>query len=225
MRCVILLKKGVILLILLLLGLTITFPKVNPVSVEKIDLKLINDELAIIFITDKQVNLFLVKINDHDLLLVLDYDNNNLQKILNKFNVNEPIILTLNDRSLDIKYKEKITLEDYYYFNEISFKLKNNILMINYEENNFCIYVDRVNIKSNFIDCNFIYFYSIHNLFYSDINDDTDIVFYHYKKPLPTFLLEEIYKKWINTYTIRYDEFTIMKLNEEYYNIIVIQND
>lgn len=219
-------KKVIFLLLILIFGTSINLKFfIKEVSVEKIDLKLNEEEIAIIFINDQNNHLFMIREKAQTLLLILNYQNINLKELLNKFNTHHLTIIALKDIDINIDYDQKIILKDYYHFNNIEFKLNNNIIDIEYEDNNFCIYIDRVNDKSDFSDCNFIYFYSIHNIYYDDINDDTEIVFYHARRPLPTFLFEEIYKKWINSYTIRDDEFIILKLTEDYYNIIVIPNN
>jgi hypothetical protein len=210
-----------IVVLLLFMGNSVI---VIPTLVEKINLKLTEDETAIVFITDKYNDLFLITNNTHSLLLLLNYKGTDLKSILNKFSIKDVVTLTIEDIHLNNEYGKIVVLKNEYTYGEVEYKLDKNLIKISYEDMDFCIYVDRGEKRTNFMACNFIYFYNVNNIGYFDINERTEIIFYHNRRPLSTYLVEDIYQKWINTYTIRDGEYTIIKLNDDYYNIIVVPN-
>ena len=79
-------KRNILLLILLSIYIFIFYYKLSVVFIEKIDLKLLDDELAIIFLSSDTYKSILLKDNYMNSLIVFDISSSkHLSKNLNKF--------------------------------------------------------------------------------------------------------------------------------------------
>jgi hypothetical protein len=151
-------------------------------------------------------------------LLVLKEDKDTAA--LDRFKYDHLNILMLYDNKIDIKYDKKIILDNEYEINEVTYSIKNNLIYINYEGTNTCIYRGKVNNISN---CQFIYFYNVNvpNIILSDYNE---MIIDHYKYPLPKSFLDTVHKESIKTHHINDNKLTILKIGEEDYDVVVIDN-
>ncbi|MGI6329711.1 MAG: hypothetical protein ACOXZR_02490 [Bacilli bacterium] len=220
-------KRKILVLIcflFLIIFLIIIQPQTKLVGISKIDFNLDDDELAVVFINQFPDSFLLFFNEEVRILVVLNYKKGNLQETLKKFNIRPVNVLLIKDIEIDFNYHKKIKLTTSYEEEDIRFKLEQNIIKVEYEEALFCIYVKRMEARNKFLDCDFIYFYHVLGITHLDISKETDLIFYHNKRPLPTFLMEKIYERWLDTYILRDDEFTIMKMEEDYFNIIAIPN-
>jgi len=213
-----------IALIFLIIYLIMIKPKTKIVGISKIDFNLDDEELAVVFINDFPDSFLLFLNEEVRILVVLNYKKRNFQETLNKFNMGPFNVLLIKDIDLDFNYHKKIKLITDYEEEDINFVLDQNIIKVEYEDALFCIYVSRMDARNKFLDCDFIYFYNVLGITHLDISKETDLILYHNKRPLPTFLMEKIYERWLDTYILRDDEFTIMKMEEDYFNIIAIPN-
>jgi hypothetical protein len=218
-------KKLIVLVSIFLILFSINLTKeIKEVFVEKIDFNFdSDDERAFTFLYTKKIDSILVSSRNNSLLLILNKEANNYNNLISRFNINNLNILTYQDiDNIDIKYNSKIKLNNNYYFDNIKYLLEGNILKIIYGDTNFCIHL---NISSSINDvstCNFIYFDSLNQSSKLKINSNTNIIFYHSSNPLPTHILNDIYKEWIDVYSIKEEEFTILKLVKDDYKVIVV---
>lgn len=183
-------------------------------TADKIDLQL-DDQIGIAFLSQ---NIILVLSDDDATLLALDKDK---LTNLNKFYYDDLNVLTIKKTIPKIKNIKPIILEDEYEMDDVNYEIKDGLLYISYKGTNLCIYTgEGYNISS----CQFVYF---HNTKVSDLTlyDYNEIVLYYYKNPLSNEILEKIYEESIDTYQIRDDELTIIKIGEDDYDFIVINND
>lgn len=208
-----LIKKIILLISLILLnGLLLTY-KIKGVFLSKIDLNLAPDEMGIV-ISDAS-DFLLVKRNDENTLIAYnDVDKNNLNNFYNLFDIKKlhHLILSNNqDITSDNKYNLQKTNLSY-----LKTSVKQNIISINFYNYKFCIYQEGENKDLN--NCTFIYFDSINDDIY--INDTNKVVFYSQK--ISDEFKEELYTKWIDSYTIDDKSYTILKIKKDNYNIINI---
>ncbi len=217
-------KKVMIIFVFIVICFIFIFKEeVAVVNVEKINLNLKEEEIGVVFIDQDKDDYLLILSDKVSLLLVLDNLKQDIEKILNKFNVYDVKFILIKDNNIRID-KNIIKLMDYYKEGDIEFFLKEDIIKIVYGDTSFCIYINSTANKLDIFDCNLVYFYKVLNIPYLKINERTDVIFYHYERPLPSYLVEKIYEKWINTYMIRNNEWTVIKIGDGYYNIIVIPN-
>ena len=208
-----LIKKIILLISLILLnGLLLTY-KIKGVFLSKIDLNLAPDEIGII-ISDAS-DFLLVKRNDENTLIAYnDVDKNNLNNFYNLFDIKKlhHLILSNNqDITSDNKYNLQKTNLSY-----LKTSVKQNIISINFYNYKFCIYQEGTNKDLN--NCTFIYFDTINDDVY--INDTNKVVFYSQK--ISDEFKEKLYTKWIDSYTIDDNSYTILKIKKDNYNIINI---
>jgi hypothetical protein len=204
-------KKTFVLLIAIF---SLGFYVAHSVAAERIDLKL-DDQIGIAFINK---NMLLIMDEDESTLLVLDKDKlDNLKK----FDYNKLNILTLRKNLINIDNKQELVFEDDYEIGDVHYTLENGLININYKDNNVCVYIGG---GYNISNCQFIYFY---NTSISDVEvyDYNEVVMYYYKNPLPTKVLEKIYEQSVDTYPLRDDELTVIKIGEDDYDFIVLEND
>jgi hypothetical protein len=200
--------------ILILTIFSLGFYAINTMAAERVHIKL-NNQIGIAFINQ---NMLLVMEKKQSTLLVLDQgslDN------LNKFNYRNLSVLSLKKTSLKVKSNNKKILKNKETIGDVTYTIDNGLININYKGSNLCIYTGGT---YNIDTCQFIYF---HNPNVSDLTvyDYNEIVLYYYKKPLSKNIQEKIYEQSIDTYPIRDDELTIIRLSADDYDFIVINND
>ncbi|MFA5407704.1 MAG: hypothetical protein WC343_02920 [Bacilli bacterium] len=190
------------------------FYLIHSAAAEGIDLKL-REEIGLIFINK---NMILVMEDEDATLLVLDKD-----KIsnINKFSYKKLNIVMLKDININLKGNTTFILEDEMTIGSVTYSIEDGLIYISFKETNMCIYLGG---EHNISNCQFLYFYNtkVPNLTIYDYNE---IVLYYYKNPLSNAFLEKIYEQSVDTYQLRDDELTIIKLSKEDYEFIVIDND
>lgn len=203
-------KISVIILIMFSLG----FYLVRAFSIEKIDIKL-DDQIGVVFLNP---NMMLIISEDASTLLVLDKDK---VDDLNKFKYKNLNILELKPNLVDFNSKQSLILNDNYEIDDVKYSRQDGLIYINYESTNLCIYMGE---GTNISSCQVIYFYSnnVNKIF---LHESNEVVVYNYRKPLPTSIMEKMYEESIDIHPLREDTITILKLNEEDYELIVIDNE
>ncbi|MDD2490047.1 MAG: hypothetical protein PHY26_02200 [Bacilli bacterium] len=218
-------KKKILIFLIVILIIIMPQSKSIPAGINKIYLQLLEDEIAVIFINDKLDNYLLILTEDEPTLLVLNYNNGTiLEQALKKFNFNEITVLTLSNMSLNFNYKQKITLTNHKYeLNDVIYQNEQQIINIEYEDYNFCVYLGYNNEQLS--NCNYIYYYQNNNISLNNLNRYTYAVFYRSLYPLSTYFLEEAYERWVDTYMIRDEEFLIVKIKNNNYDVFSIPNN
>lgn len=193
---------------------TLGFCLVKANMVEKIDLKL-HDQKGIVFLNR---NMLLIIGEDESTLLVLNKDKINN---LNKFKYSNLNILMLEDNLINLEANQKLVLEDEIEIDDVTYSKQGGLIYVNYEDSNMCIYTGGAYNTSS---CQFIYFYNsdVKNIYPYEKNE---LIIYDYKKPLPTPVLERMYEDSVDTHILRDDTIAIMKIGEEDYEFIVIDNE
>jgi hypothetical protein len=203
------------IIIIILFIFTLGFYIVSTNAEDKIDLKLKN-QIGIILIND---NMILVQDENDATLLVIDDDKDITS--LRKFKYSKLNVMLLSDKKINIKYDEKIILNNSYDEDNIKYFKQDGLIYINYRNTNTCIYIGG---KYNISNCEFVYFYNT-DLSNIVLHDNNEIILYYYKKPLSKNILQKVYDKSIDTYQIRDDELAIIKIGDDDYDFIVLDNE
>lgn len=215
-------KRIIFILMLLLLYFFIIRQKLSTVFIEKINLNLLDDELAIIFLSSDEYKTVLIKDNISSSLLVLDLKNDKrLNQDLNKFIDKKLDYLFLNkefsniniDSSIRDFLNSRIDLINFY------ISKSSNIIKINNSNYNFCIY--NIGNNNDITDCDFVYFIDMN----SEINTSENLKAIFYEKQITNKFKENTYIKWIDNYELNSDTYNVLKLNKDNYDIITIPNE
>lgn len=212
-------KKIIFILILIFLYFIIINKKLSTTFIEKIDLNLLDDELAVIFLSSDSYKTVLLKDRNSTALLVMDLDNDkNLSKNLNKFIDTRLDYLFLNKSNInvDIDYSIKDTLNDKISMEKFFINRNDNIIYISNNTYNLCLY--NIGENNNVEDCDFVYFLDMD----IQVNMKENMKAVFYEKKIANIFKENTYIKWIDNYELSNDAYNILKLSKDSYDIITI---
>lgn len=197
--------------------------KLETAFIEKIDLNLLDDEVAVIFLSSDNYKTVLLRDNDATSLLVLDFKNSkNLIKNLNKFidkKLDNLFLIEQNKINLDIDYDIKDTLKESVNMGKYQIKKQDNIIEIKNNKYNLCLYNTGTNNDIN--NCDFIYFINMD--FQLNMSENLRAVFY--EKNIASKFKENTYIKWIDNYELSSDTYNILKLSKNSYDVITLPNE
>ena len=169
---------------------------------KKIDLKIKDDETSIVFIDLKNSKSLLINDEDDSNLFILKYENDRgLKEVLQIFE-SKPDIFYLNK-----SFNKKI--DNIYIFNQ------KNLTKFRINNYTLCIY-DNNDVKVN--NCDFVYIINLSKEFI--LNENISAIFYD--ENTQSKYLKNVSESWIENTIISTDSFTILKLYEDSYNIIVV---
>lgn len=215
-------KKIISILILLLLYFIIINKKLSTAFIEKIDLNLFDDELAVIFLSSDSYKTVLLKDKSSTTLLVLDLKNDkDLRKNLNKFVDNKLDYLFLKEKNmnLNVDYSIKDVLNDKVNMEKFFINRNDNIIYINNNTYNLCLY--NIGKNNNVENCDFIYFLDMD----IQVNMKENMKAVFYEKKIANKFKENSYIKWIDNYELSNDVYNILKLSNDSYDIITIPSE
>ncbi len=169
-------------------------------TAKHIDLRLKENEIGIVFLRLKHSNSLLITDNEKSSLFVLEYQNNEGIKEALKIFRQKPDIFYLQN-NIDKKVGNIHVTK-----NENIFKFQINNYML-------CVY-DNISKGS----CDFIYLMHLNKEFY--LSENTSAVFYD--DSINTKWLKQVQESWIESNIVSSDSFTILKLDEESYNVAIV---
>jgi hypothetical protein len=207
-------KIVITIFLIVVIGCYLIYSKVLT-NINFINLRL-DEEVGLAFINS---NMLLVMGEEDATLLILKNDND--IESLKKFKYDDLTVITLNNVDTNIQYDKKIILNNEYEIDEVTYSIKNNLIYINYEGSNACIYMGKTDNISN---CQFVYFYNT-NTSNVKLTDYNEMIFYHFKYPLSKYFLDTIHQEAINTYQLTDNKLTVLKIGEDDYDVIVINNN
>ena len=190
-----------IMLLIAILFLVLIHVDTRAFTCKHIDLNLKENEVGIVFLRLKNSKSLLINDLEVSNLFILDYKNDDgIKNVLNIFD-SHPDIFYLK-RSLEKKI-------DNVYITKIDgmFRIRVN----NYT---LCIYD---NSSGNLKTCDFVYLMNLNKTFSIDENINT--IFYD--DDIDKRLLLNVRESWIDNHIVSTDSFTILKLIEESYNVVV----
>ncbi len=169
---------------------------------KKIDLRIKDNETSIVFL--KLVNSSSLLINDEDSsnLFVLNYKNDKGFKEAIKIFDCKPDIFYLNN-AVDKK------IDNIYVFRQ------KNLLKFRVSNYTLCVYDKK---SYNIDNCDFVYLLSLDEEF--EVNENVSAIFYD--DSIETKWLRNVQESWIDNSIVSTDSFTILKLNEDSYNIVIV---
>ena len=214
-------KKITLIITLFLFCILVINIKIKTAFIEKIDLNLDDSELAVIFLSSEEYKAVLIKNNLSTSLIVLDYkENKTFNDDLNKFVENKLDFVFLNnpDIKLNIDYSIKDILSNSIKTESYSILKNQNIIMINNDNYNICLYDIGVNNLVN--SCDFIYFLNMD--YQVSLSEDVKAIFYENK--IASKFKENSYIKWIDNYELSNDIYNILKISKDSYDVITIPN-
>lgn len=197
-------KRIVLLIVLIILNCVILYTKIESSNIDKIDLELEDNEAGIVFFYD----MILFKINNENIVYLLDnYKNSNIIQNVNPFVTSIDYVLMNKKHNINIGAKK--ILDDEIEINNIEFDY-DDYLEIVYNDYKLCIDINEIN------DCDFI-FNTKNNKFF--INQNTKLILYN--SDIDRTYLDNISNKWIDSYKIHDEIYTVMKINN-FYEIVEI---
>lgn len=214
-------KKIILIITLFSFCILVINIKIKTAFIEKIDLNLNDSELAVIFLSSEEYKAVLIKNNLSISLIVLDYkENKTFNDDLNKFVENKLDFVFLNkpDIKLNIDYSIKDILSNSIKTESYSILKNQNIIMINNDNYNICLYDIGVNNLVN--SCDFIYFLNMD--YQVSLGEDVKAIFYENK--IASKFKENSYIKWIDNYELSNDIYNILKISKDSYDVITIPN-
>lgn len=208
-------KKIFFIILVITLELVLLTNKTQHVFIEKIDLKLKTNELAITFLFSKDNKTLLLNTKENKILIVLNL--NNKTKILTdleNFNSSNLTYL-LGFKYYDITSDNKMIIKKSQQIENIIISEDNHNLKINYLDHNFCFYFN--DYKQNFNNCHYVYIEKPND----DTNflDEPELILYY---NLNEEFTEEMYDKWVDTFYLDPAYYNVIKFNIESYNIVNI---
>lgn len=212
-------KKLIFIFVILLLYLFIIKQKLTTAFIEKINLNLLDDEMAVIFLSSDDYKTILLKDNAEELLLILDLKNDKiLKKSLNKFLDNKLdylfYIKPLSNLNIDSSIRD--VLSDRVDFINFYITKNSNIITISNDNYNLCIY--DIGENNDVTNCDFVYFSDMNN----QINISENLKAIFYEKNVANNFKENTYIKWIDNYELNVEVYNILKLSKNNYDIITI---
>lgn len=214
-------KKIILIITLFLFCILVINIKIKTAFIDKIDLNLDDSELAVIFLSSEEYKAVLIKNNLSTSLIVIDYkENKTFNDDLNKFVENKLDFVFLNnpDIKLNIDYSIKDILSNSIKTEFYSILKNQNIIMINNDNYNICLYDIGVNNLVN--SCDFIYFLNMD--YQVSLSEDVKAIFYENK--IASKFKENSYIKWIDNYELSNDIYNILKISKDSYDVITIPN-
>lgn len=215
-------KRVIFIFVILFFYFIIINKKIETTFIEKIDLNLLDDEVAIIFLSSDSYKTVLLKSNNDTSLLALDINNSKkLNKNINKFVDQKIDYLFLNNKEInvDIDYSVKDILNNEINMENFIIRKQSNIIEINNHKYNLCIY--DVGNNNNVSNCDFLYFINMD--YQISMSENLKAVFY--EKKVANKFKENTYIKWIDNYELSSDTYNILKLSSDSYDVITIPNE
>jgi len=202
-------------LVFVLLGLIFITPKVMVVN--KIEIEPNKNEVLINFILEDNVNALYIQDGEINTLFLLNYKGESkvIEKTLKKNNISminklytiTPVIINL--------------------FNKESkfYQTENNLIELNYFNNNFCIYIEDYQGEPDLNRCKFLYVLRFKSGVLKDLIGNPEVVFQNENNPLPIKTQELIYDSWTELYTINNLEYTILKILKTGFDTMIISKE
>ena len=202
-------KRVFIIAFLLLFYSLIVNQKIRSAFAENIDLNLSDDEIGVIFISKNDSTYLYIKNKEYNNVVLLDDNYKDIEKTIKLFGAKR-IDNLISKNDIKGSYTNRYDFNNTN-LNNIKIKEEDNIIDIKIYDYHLCIY-------NNINACTFTYFKSTNDDI--NINDSNKVVIFNENEEEK--FQEKIYTKWIDTYTLDDDNYTVIKIKKDNYNIINI---
>ncbi|MBQ9319151.1 MAG: hypothetical protein IJR82_05940 [Bacilli bacterium] len=194
------------ILIFIVIISSLSFNRMMKTSIETINLSLTKDELGIIFISVKDNKGLLLSLNNQNILYIFQLHNYlEITNYLKPLSINIDYIIMNDNYQID---NNQIIFQQYLYLNKIYFE-KQDYIMIKYNNQTLCI-------NPLYNNCDYVYYLDELDFY---INDNTKLFLYN-----DDINVDKIYNKWIDSYKITNQLYTILKIKDKY-EVISIQKN
>ncbi|MCI9110768.1 MAG: hypothetical protein HFH47_03020 [Bacilli bacterium] len=191
-----------IIILMIVLFFVLLHIDTSALVAKHIDLRLKENEMSIVFIRLQNSKSLLINDLKTSNLFILDYKNDEgIKNALNVFDSHPDIFFLKHsvEKKVDSIYVTK----------------RDGIFKVRVNNYTLCIYDnDGGNLKT----CDFVYLMNLNKSFTIDENINT--IFYD--DDIDKKLLLEVQESWIDNHIVGTDSFTILKLSEESYNVVVV---
>ena len=200
-------KKIIFLLFLLLFSICMVSGKVQNTFIEKIDLKLNDGEVGLVFLPIDNSSYLLIRTETESILLHTSGPDKGAEKVLKKLGQKE-VNYSINT---NFKANECITLKDTFETTHIRINKIDENYLLELDGHTFFVYN-----KGNFIPSSYVYFLNTVSI------PEAEIKLAFYKDNIGEDFEKELTDHWIDSYKIKSNEFTIVKFSDQSYNVIRI---
>lgn len=209
-----------IITLLIILLVVLSLSKYSTPVLRNNSFLLTDDEVIIIFANAEEDHYLLLLTETAAVVIILNYNNKtNLEKVLKRFALEgAPVLILTNNKELP-QETGRVIISNEFELEDVEIERNEHLLQIKTDDLNFCLTLGAETKLSN---CNLIYYYKINMVTLNDLNRSTYGIFYRYNNILPKFFLEETYERWIDTYIVRDDEYLILKLDDDDYDVLTI---
>lgn len=200
-------KKAAIIFFLCLFSICVVSGKSQDTFIEKIDLKLKEGEIGLLFLPIEEDVYLLFKTKENTILLGAEEHGTDVKKALKKLG-QEKIDYNISEQKIG---KNQVSLESHFQLDDISIEKKDDNYIVGLQDKKLTIYK-----AGPLEETEYVYFLEDTEIEKGDIN----LAFYgghieeEFEKELSTY--------WIDSYKIKKNEFTIVKFTEDSYNVIRI---
>lgn len=208
-------KRVFIIAFLLLFYSLIVNQKIRSAFAENINLNLSDDEIGVIFISKNDSTYLYIKDKEYNNVVLLDDNYKDIEKTIKLFGAKR-IDNLISKNDVKGSYTNRYDFNNTN-LNNIKIKEEDNIIDIKIYDYHLCIY-NNSGVNNNINACTFTYFKSANEDI--NINDSNKVVIFNENEEEK--FQEKIYTKWIDTYTLDDDNYTVIKLKKDNYNIINI---
>lgn len=189
-------KKLYLIFLLVILNFGLFYVRIFSNQLKKIDLKLKDDELAIIILSlDASKSILLHKTNLFSLYTFSYIDDKDLEQNVSLFTDNVDYVFMSEEYPLSYPFKS--VLDGVVVLQGIQIEPSR----VHFRNKTFCI---------NEIDsCDYIYLTKE-----IELPENVDAIFYD--ESLPTSYIESLHQKWLDVYKVTNKSYTILVLNDDY---------
>ena len=197
-------KRIILLIVLIIINCVMIYTKIESSNIKKIDLELEKEELGIVFFKD----LLLFEINNKNIVYLLNYTNDfKIKREISALVKNIDYIIMNKNYKTNIN--NKVILDDKINLENINF-LYDDYLQIIYKDYKLCVDVKEIN------DCDFLFYTGNNNIY---VNENTKAIFY--TNNIKRKYIDNTYNKWLDYYKVEKNMYNVIKLNN-FYEVIEI---
>ena len=193
---------------------TLLFVKTNASEDKKININLGKEETAITFILNKYINALYIQELKNKSLIILDYKHD--EKLL------EDILKENGIYKLDELYTTTPVLINLLDIESKPIEVKNDLIKLNYNGNNFCISFEEHQNNIDLKQCRFLYTIKFKSDILNNLIGNPEVIFQNENNPLPIKTQELIYDSWTELYTVNSYEYIILKISKDSFNTMII---
>lgn len=200
-------KKIGAIVFLCLFSICVVSGKSRDTFIEKIDLKLKDGEIGIVFLPIQRDNYLLIKTKEHTVLLGLEEEDAKINRLLKKIGQDD---IDYNISKQEIG-KKQISLDIPFLLDNIEIEKKDDNYKIRLQDRLLTVYRD-----GSLEETEYVYFLKPTEI------EKGDIKLAFYKDHFEEEFEKELASYWIDSYKIKKNEFTMVKFTKDSYNVIRI---